>query len=116
MIFVRSSRNMEQVKCITTPNKMQNGDNSLVNNRLYNASVKQNEHKCKHITYQYNVGHFAVLPSHITPPSGLRKFNGKNPFEADLTNRLHLSTISPTVFTKVRYNLQYFMLHALLIE
>ncbi|XP_011494526.1 PREDICTED: uncharacterized protein LOC105359598 [Ceratosolen solmsi marchali] len=51
--------------------------------------------------FQSNTTNFSVLPSHITPPSGLTKFIARNPFEADLTNKLHISVISPTVFSKV---------------
>lgn len=63
--------------------------------------VKQNEIRCKRTAYQNNAGCFTVLPSYITPPSGLTKITRKNPFEADLTSRLHLPMISPTIFTKV---------------
>ncbi|XP_076642906.1 aurora kinase A activator-like protein bora [Halictus rubicundus] len=68
---------------------------------VYKTPVKQYESISKHPTYQNNISCFSVLPSHITPPSGLTKFMARNPFETDLTNRLHLSVISPTVFSKV---------------
>ncbi|XP_011699998.1 PREDICTED: protein aurora borealis [Wasmannia auropunctata] len=55
--------------------------------------VKRNDAQLKRL--------FAVLPSHITPPSKLRRFVTKNPFEPELINRLHLPAISPTIFTKV---------------
>lgn len=48
-----------------------------------------------------NTGRFTNLPNHRTPPSGLTKFVARNPFESDLTNRLHKSVISPSVFKKV---------------
>lgn len=51
--------------------------------------------------FKHSTGCFSVLPNHLTPPSGLTKFIARNPFERDLTNRLHLSVISPSVFTKV---------------
>ncbi|KAJ8667073.1 hypothetical protein QAD02_008735 [Eretmocerus hayati] len=51
-------------------------------------------------SFQSNTSSFSVLPNHITPPSGLTKFMARNPFEADLTNKLHISVISPTVFSK----------------
>ncbi|KAI4501120.1 hypothetical protein M0802_003923 [Mischocyttarus mexicanus] len=48
-----------------------------------------------------NTDRFINLPNHATPPSGLRRFVSRNPFESDLTNRLHKSVISPSVFKKV---------------
>ena len=68
---------------------------------LCQTPAKQSGMKIEHMAYQNNSGCFTLLPSHITPPSGLTKFIARNPFESDLTNRLHLSMISPTVFTKV---------------
>lgn len=65
----------------------------------FKTPVKQADKRFK--SYQNNSGCFALLPNHITPPSGLTKFVARNPFESELTNRLHLSVISPTVFTKV---------------
>lgn len=62
---------------------------------------KQDGNKQKHRAYQNNLGGLSVFPSHMTPPSGLTKFIARNPFDADLTNRLHMSVISPTIFTKV---------------
>ncbi|XP_076640533.1 aurora kinase A activator-like protein bora [Colletes latitarsis] len=67
----------------------------------YETPVKQRDRNFKHAQYQSNMSSFTVLPNHITPPSGLTKFIARNPFETDLTNRLHLSVISPTVFSKV---------------
>ncbi|XP_076279022.1 aurora kinase A activator-like protein bora [Lasioglossum baleicum] len=68
---------------------------------VYKTPVKQYKSISKQATYQNNISCFSVLPSHITPPSGLTKFMARNPFETDLTSRLHFSVISPTVFTKV---------------
>ncbi|XP_015171436.1 PREDICTED: protein aurora borealis [Polistes dominula] len=51
--------------------------------------------------YPKNTGYFTNLPNHCTPPSGLTKFVARNPFESDLTNTLHKSVISPSVFRKV---------------
>ncbi|XP_060827329.1 protein aurora borealis [Bombus pascuorum] len=68
---------------------------------IYKTPVKQYNTSLKHTTYRSNKNSFNVLPHHITPPSGLTKFIARNPFETDLTNRLHLSVISPTVFSKV---------------
>lgn len=58
--------------------------------------------KQKQRTYQSNTEGLPVFQSHSTPPpSGLTKFIARNPFEADLRNRLHKSVISPTIFSKV---------------
>lgn len=48
----------------------------------------------------------SVMQACMTPPSGITKFIAQNPFEADLTSRLHLSVISPTIFStkKVKQN------------
>ena len=40
----------------------------------------------------------STVSVHMTPPSGITKFIAHNPFDADLTSRLHLSVISPSVF------------------
>ena len=87
-----------------TPNKNEiTFDNASLKSPVsFTTPVKQIGRKPRQMAYQNNSGCFAVLPSHITPPSGLTKFVARNPFESDLTNRLHLSVISPTVFTKVR--------------
>lgn len=61
-------------------------------------------------TYNQNIGGqclpYTGLPTHITPPSKLRKLITKNPFEPDLINRLHLPVISPTIFAKVSSPMQ----------
>ena len=62
--------------------------------------VRQNDIKFR-TSFQSSTGSFSVLPNHITPPSGLTKFIARNPFEADLTNKLHISVISPSVFSRV---------------
>ncbi|XP_034191049.1 aurora kinase A activator-like protein bora [Osmia lignaria lignaria] len=93
---------MEQLKW-TTPIKSQREHDNLTTKSpvMYKTPVKQYEATCKHTAYQNNMGCISVLPNHITPPSGLTKFIARNPFESDLTNRLHLSMMSPTVFSKV---------------
>ncbi|XP_046818598.1 protein aurora borealis [Vespa crabro] len=91
---------MSQSK-LSTPNKIKY-DGTLINSkRIYESPIKQNENKYKQTMYQKNAGRFTNLPNHITPPSGLTKFIARNPFENDLTNRLHMSVISPTVFNKI---------------
>ncbi|KAG5327652.1 BORA protein, partial [Pseudoatta argentina] len=70
----------------------------------YGTPMKRNNAHLKRLKYQNNTQRlpFSVLPNHITPPSKLRKFITKNPFEnPDLINRLHLSAISPNLFAKV---------------
>lgn len=52
-------------------------------------------------SFHNSTSNLSLLPNHITPPSGLTKFIARNPFEADLTSKLHISVMSPTVFTKV---------------
>ncbi|CAK9797412.1 Protein aurora borealis [Anthophora plagiata] len=91
---------MEQLKW-TTPIKNKNEhENFMINSPIiHKTPVKQYERKST--TYQSSMSCFSVLPSHITPPSGLTKFIARNPFETDLNSRLHLSVISPTVFSKV---------------
>lgn len=93
---------MEKLKW-TTPIKNGNERENLTIKSpvIYKTPVKQYETNSKRTTYQSNISSFSVLPNHITPPSGLTKFMARNPFETDLTNRLHLSVISPTVFSKV---------------
>lgn len=93
---------MEQLKW-TTPIKSQREHDNLTTKSpvMYKTPVKQYEATFKHAAYQNNMGCISVLPNHITPPSGLTKFIARNPFETDLTNRLHLSMMSPTVFSKV---------------
>ncbi|XP_015601357.1 protein aurora borealis [Cephus cinctus] len=93
---------MDQVQW-TTPNKNQFKCHSSVLKSpiIHKTPVRQNEIRYRQSTYQNSMGGITVLPSHITPPSGLTKFIARNPFESDLTNRLHLSMISPTVFNQV---------------
>ncbi|XP_076162836.1 aurora kinase A activator-like protein bora [Ptiloglossa arizonensis] len=93
---------MDQLKW-TTPIKNENKcDNLMLKSPvLYKTPVKECETSLKHTSYPNSMSCFTVLPCHITPPSGLTKFIARNPFESDLTNRLHLSVISPTVFNKV---------------
>lgn len=93
---------MSQSK-LSTPNKTKiKYDGTLTNStKIYESPIKQNENKHKQTIYQKNAGRFTHLPNHITPPSGLTKFIARNPFENDLTSRLHMSVISPSVFNKV---------------
>lgn len=93
---------MEHLKW-TTPIKNGNECENLSTKSpvIYKTPVKQYNTSSKYTTYRSNTNSFNVLPNHITPPSGLTKFIARNPFETDLTNRLHLSVISPTVFSKV---------------
>lgn len=96
---------MEQVQ-FSTPNKSEtNRLKSPASSPAGHRTPKnQNESKHRQTAYQNSNGGFTVLPNHITPPSGFTKFIARNPFEANLTNRLHLSVISPTVFSKVSKN------------
>lgn len=93
---------MEQLKW-TTPIKNNKECENLTSMSpvIYTTPVKQSGINSTRATYQSSMGCFAVLPTHITPPSGLTKFIARNPFETDLTNRLHLSVISPSVFREV---------------
>ncbi|XP_032667546.1 uncharacterized protein LOC116842431 [Odontomachus brunneus] len=85
-----------------TPSKINGRNRSLVNSpRLHTTPIKQNGIRPKRTTYQNNTGYFTTLPSYMTPPSALANVIRRNPFEADLTNRLHLPVISPTIFTKM---------------
>ncbi|XP_012221144.2 protein aurora borealis [Linepithema humile] len=89
-------------------NKVRKCESPLINNLwMHKTPNKQHEAGTKQTTCQSNTQRlpFSILQSHITPPSKLRKFI-KNPFEPDLTNRLHQSVISPTVFTKAPNQLQ----------
>lgn len=68
----------------------------------HSTPVRQIDKKQRNNGFSSGIAAFNLLPAHhITPPSGLTKFIARNPFDADLTSRLHLSVISPTVFTKV---------------
>ncbi|KAK0167598.1 hypothetical protein PV327_004973 [Microctonus hyperodae] len=93
---------MDQTKCTPrkgSPNSEQSLSTSPV---IYKTPLKQCKFRQKTSSiYQGSMGSFTVLANHITPKSGLTKFIARNPFDADLTNRLHLSVISPTVFNKV---------------
>nr|XP_033339908.1 uncharacterized protein LOC117228317 [Megalopta genalis] len=93
---------MEQLKW-TTPIKNENKHDGIAMKSpiMYKTPVKRHDSISTHATCQNNISCFSVLPSHITPPSGLTTFMARNPFETDLTSRLHLSVISPTVFSKV---------------
>ncbi|XP_063992025.1 protein aurora borealis [Diachasmimorpha longicaudata] len=62
--------------------------------------------KDKPTTYHATAASFTLIPNHRTPPSGITRFMARNPFDADLTNRLHLSVISPTIFSKVSPKVQ----------
>ncbi|CAL7952088.1 unnamed protein product [Xylocopa violacea] len=93
---------MEQLKW-TTPikNKTEHENLAAKSPVIYKTPVKQYESNSKRTMYKNTMSSFSVLPSHITPPSGLTKFIARNPFESNITDRLHLSVISPTVFKKV---------------
>ncbi|XP_026825611.1 protein aurora borealis isoform X2 [Ooceraea biroi] len=88
---------MEQVKR-DAPSKIQKCDSPLTNGPLGHGTPMKRTETSRYAAYQ-NGTRFTVLPSHITPPSGLKNFIIRNPFEPDL-NKLHQSMISPTVFTK----------------
>ncbi|XP_070153366.1 protein aurora borealis [Polyergus mexicanus] len=102
---------MEQARW-GTPSKVQKVDSPLINNFwMHRTPVKQNEMQLRRAFETHNQNNaqslpFTGLPSHITPPSKLRKLITRNPFEPDLTNRLHLPVISPTVFAKVSSPMQ----------
>ncbi|XP_025995252.1 protein aurora borealis isoform X2 [Solenopsis invicta] len=94
---------MEQAKR-GTPNEKQQCESPLARSPwMRGTPVKRNDVRAtlKRLTYQNNAQCFAVLSNYMTPPTKLRKFINNNPFEPDLINSLHLSAISPTVFTKV---------------
>ncbi|XP_020292287.1 uncharacterized protein LOC109858953 [Pseudomyrmex gracilis] len=85
---------------LSTPSKTRKIDNPLINNLFtHRTPMKQHETRPKRTMYHQN-NTLTVLPGHITPPSKMKEFIIKNPFEPDLTNRLHMSVISPTVFAK----------------
>ncbi|XP_015115239.1 protein aurora borealis [Diachasma alloeum] len=67
---------------------------------------RQDVGKDRHTTYHATATGFTLIPNHMTPPSGITRFMARNPFDADLTNRLHLSVISPTIFSKVSPKMQ----------
>ncbi|XP_029169713.1 LOW QUALITY PROTEIN: protein aurora borealis [Nylanderia fulva] len=101
---------MEQAR-FGTP-KAQRVGSPLINNLWGHRTspVKRgNEMQLRRAHDQLNGGPclpYTGLPSHITPPSKLRKLISKNPFEPDLINRLHLPVISPTIFAKVSSPMQ----------
>ncbi|XP_014236583.1 protein aurora borealis [Trichogramma pretiosum] len=75
-------------------------DSIMMLSPLTKTPVRSNQTRFR-TNYQNTSNSLSVLPNHITPPSGLTKFIARNPFEADLTNKLHISVMSPTVFSKV---------------
>ncbi|XP_058791812.1 protein aurora borealis [Phymastichus coffea] len=84
-----------------TPNKNNMNCESIVMlSPITKTPIQQSNIQLKK-SFQHGTSGLSLLPSHITPPSGLTKFIARNPFEADLTSKLHVSVISPTVFTKV---------------
>ena len=85
-----------------TPNKnKKNCDSIIMLSPMKKTPVNQNNNAKFKKNVPNKTKSFSLLPNHITPPSGLTKFIARNPFEADLTNKLHISILSPTVFTKV---------------
>lgn len=104
---------MEHLKWTSTAVEDQgHGDNVIYSAKLFQTPVKRfNEVMSKSKVYSNTM---SVLPNHFTPPSGLTKFIARNPFESDLTNRLHVSVMSPTVFNKV-YNIEYLILSSKII-
>ncbi|XP_012270643.1 protein aurora borealis [Orussus abietinus] len=90
----------EQNNCsYKSPNSTAESPKSIV---YQGTPVKHsNEIYHKQTAYQNRKGGFTVLPNYITPPSGFTKFVPRNPFESNLTNKLHLSVMSPTIFAKV---------------
>lgn len=79
-----------------------NGDSIVMLSPITRTPLQSNTRLKR--SFQNSTSNFSVLPNHITPPSGLTKFIARNPFEADLTNKLHISVISPSVFNKVQWN------------
>ncbi|XP_017886946.1 protein aurora borealis [Ceratina calcarata] len=93
---------MEQLKWSTPIKSDSENENVLIKSPvIFKTPVRHCDRNEKHATHRNSKCGFSVLPSHLTPPSGLTKFIARNPFETDLTSRLHLSVISPTVFNKV---------------
>lgn len=96
-----------------TPSKLQRVDSPLINNLwTHRTPMKQkNEMQLRRSLESHNQNNaqslpFTGLPTHVTPPSKLRKLITRNPFEPDLINRLHLPVISPNVFAKVSSPMQ----------
>lgn len=79
-----------------TPSKKLNCESIVM---LSPITPAQNDSKFK--IFHGSTNSHSLLPNHSTPPSGLANFIARNPFEADLTSRLHISVMSPTVFSKV---------------
>lgn len=91
---------------VVTPNKATTSstETSPISPVMYKTPLKECSTRITHASYQGSVGTFSVLANHITPPSGLTKFIARNPFDAELSSRLHLSVMSPSLFTKVINN------------
>ena len=95
---------MEREVCDTPKKKSTMFSTPVRSPSSHQTPVRDNQTKRRHPALNI-FGDLAMLPTHITPPSGLTKFIARNPFDADLTSRLHLSVISPTFFSKVFINI-----------
>ncbi|XP_011297641.1 protein aurora borealis [Fopius arisanus] len=95
---------MEQM--LSTPCKTKDEEDSKSPRSPFKTPRKQNDKREKHTTYHATATGFKLISNHMTPPSGIARFMARNPFDADLTNRLHLSVISPTIFSKVSPKMQ----------
>ncbi|XP_014215138.1 uncharacterized protein LOC106644237 [Copidosoma floridanum] len=84
-----------------SPNRRKiNCDSIMMLSPITKTPIRQSGIRLK-TSYQNHTNNLSLLPHHITPPSGLTKFIARNPFEAELTSKLHVSVMSPTVFSKV---------------
>ncbi|NP_001122572.1 protein aurora borealis [Nasonia vitripennis] len=90
---------MDHSKWTPSKNKI-NCESIVMLSPITKTPVRQNDFRLR-TSFQSSTSNFSVLPTHITPPSGLAKFIARNPFDADLTNKLHISVMSPSVFSKV---------------
>ena len=91
------------------------GESIMMLSPITKTPIRSNDPKHK-MSFQNSTNSFSLLPNHITPPTGLTKFIARNPFEADLTNKLHISVISPTVFSKVYLYVSNYILKILIFN
>ncbi|CAG5103451.1 Similar to bora: Protein aurora borealis (Drosophila pseudoobscura pseudoobscura) [Cotesia congregata] len=91
---------MEELMSTPIKNSLKRESSSPMSPVIYKTPLKQFEARKNYNSNDRSRG-ISMLSSHCTPPSGLTKFIARNPFDAELTNRLHMSVISPTIFSKV---------------
>ncbi|XP_057318876.1 uncharacterized protein LOC130663589 [Microplitis mediator] len=92
---------MEEIVLTPIKNSLKREPSSPMSPVIYKTPLKQFEARKNYNNSNDKARGFPAISNHRTPPSGLTKFIARNPFDAELTSRLHMSVISPTIFSKV---------------